>query len=426
MESAIVNKPWSQQKLIAFRFFFTYFLLHTIPFPLSILALSVGVLQHLTELFGFFYEGIANAMLDLDYKRPQPTGSGDTLLNYIQLGVFFTISLLSAGIWSLVDRGRTNYERLLYWLFVVLRYYLAAVLIGYGFAKIFKTQFPFPSEHRLYQSYGDSSPMGLLWTFMGYSTVYNVFIGLSEAIGGALVLFRRTRLIGAMVIIAVMSHVVILNFAYDVPVKLFSTHLLVMSIFLILPDLTRLVNFFILNEAIEPLPVKPIYHNIRSKQLYVALKSVVIATIVAASTMQVLETRRMTKNYYATTREGLSGEFAVESFTLNGKIVLPGQLDTRRWKKIQFKNKEVNIQYMDETAGRWQFNKNADGSKMIIHSNDLWSTGQFKAITKADLLSLEGTLDQDSLRITLRKQKANSFLLVDRGFHWVSEHPFNR
>lgn len=311
MESAIVNKPWSQQKLIAFRFFFAYFLLNTIPFPLSILALSAGVLQYLTELFGFLYEGIANAMLDLDYKRPESSGSGDTLLNYIQLCVFVTISLLSTVIWSLVDRGRTNYERLLYWLLVVLRYYLAAVLIGYGFAKIFKTQFPFPPEYRMYQSYGDSSPMGLLWTFMGYSTAYNIFAGLFEAIGGALVLFRRTRLLGSLVIIAVMSHVVILNFAYDVPVKLISTHLLLMSIFLILPDLKRLVKLFILNEAIEPVPIKPVYHNIRSKQFYVAVKSLTITAIITASTIQVVETRRMMKDYYASTRESLSGEFEV-------------------------------------------------------------------------------------------------------------------
>ena len=307
-----------------------------------------------------------------------------------------------------------------------MRYYLAIMLIGYGFAKVFRTQFPFLSEYRLLQSYGDSSPMGLLWTFMGYSTAYNVFTGLCEVLGGVLVLFRRTQLLGALVSIAVMAHVVILNFTYDVPVKLFSMHLLFMSILLTLPDLNRLLKFFIFNQTAEYVPIRPVYRNIQSKRLYVGLKLVVIVFIIYTSTMQVLESRRMMKDYYASTRETLSGEFEVETFTINGEIVLPGQLDTRRWKEIQFKNKEINIQYMDDTAGPWQFNKNADGSKIIIYSNDLWSTGQFSAYMDTDLLTLEGILNQDSLKITMRKKGETSFLLISRGFHWVSEYPFSR
>jgi hypothetical protein len=39
---------------------------------------------------------------------------------------------------------------------------------------------------RLLKPYGESSPMGLLWTFMGYSTGYNLFTGGAEALGGLL------------------------------------------------------------------------------------------------------------------------------------------------------------------------------------------------------------------------------------------------
>jgi hypothetical protein len=50
---------------------------------------------------------------------------------------------------------------------------------------------------------------------------------------------------GALVSIGVMSPVVALNFCYDVPVKLYSSHLLAMKVFLILPDLRRLLNLFV-------------------------------------------------------------------------------------------------------------------------------------------------------------------------------------
>ena len=93
--------------------------------------------------------------------------------------------------------------------------------------------------------------MGLLWTFMGYSGVYSVFAGLGEVIGGVLLFFRRTRLLGALVVAMVMSHVVVLNFAYDVPVKVFSTHLLLIAVLIMTPDRKRLLNFFILNKVVR-------------------------------------------------------------------------------------------------------------------------------------------------------------------------------
>lgn len=39
------------------------------------------------------------------------------------------------------------------------------------------TQFPTPTADKLMQPYGESSPMGILWTFMGSSTAYTIFAG---------------------------------------------------------------------------------------------------------------------------------------------------------------------------------------------------------------------------------------------------------
>src|SRR5262249_10241374 len=44
----------------------------------------------------------------------------------------------------------------------------------------------------------------------------------------------------------------VLNMTYDVPVKLFSFHLVLLSLFLILPDWPRLRNFFLLNRTVAP------------------------------------------------------------------------------------------------------------------------------------------------------------------------------
>jgi hypothetical protein len=40
----------------------------------------------------------------------------------------------------------------------------------------------------------------------------------------------------------VLANIVALTFCYDVPVKLYSSHLLLMAVFLVAPDLRRLLN----------------------------------------------------------------------------------------------------------------------------------------------------------------------------------------
>ncbi len=125
------------------------------------------------------------------------------------------------------------------WLRLLVRYTLAFTLFGYGFAKIFPLQFPPPRLFRLIQPYGDFSPMGVLWNFMGASVPYQIFSGAAEALGGFLLLFRPTTTLGALVSFAVMANVVALNFCYDVPVKLYSCNLLLMAVFLAAGDAPR-------------------------------------------------------------------------------------------------------------------------------------------------------------------------------------------
>ena len=123
-------------------------------------------------------------------------------------------------------------------------------MIPYGVLKLFPLQFPEPSLSRLLQTYGDSSPMGLMWTFMGASRSYSFFGGAAEVLAGILLVIPRLATLGALVCMAVMSNVLMLNIGYDVPVKLGSIHLLVMAGFVAAPDLRRLVDFFILNRRV--------------------------------------------------------------------------------------------------------------------------------------------------------------------------------
>ena len=92
---------------------------------------------------------------------------------------------------------------------------------------------------------------------MGYSPAYNVFAGGAEALGGLLLLFRRTTTLGAVVAIGVLTNIVMLNFCYDVPVKLFSIHLTLMATALAGLDGRRLLNAFVFNRPTPAADLSP-------------------------------------------------------------------------------------------------------------------------------------------------------------------------
>ncbi len=249
MESTLTYQPnWSTPTLVAFRFIFVYFVIYLVPFPFYWVPYSGIIIEPLHTMSFAITEHFGRFILDSAYMNPPTTtGSGDTMFHYIQLLLVTLLAGVITLIWSIVDRKCSNYEKLVYWFVILLRYYLALTMLTYGFAKVFRTQFPPLTLGDLSKTYGDSSPMKLLWTFMGYSGPYTIFAGLGEVVGGSLLLFKRTRLLGAMTIVVVMSQVVMLNFSYDVSVKLYSSHLLLMAIIIMTPDTTRLLNFFILN-----------------------------------------------------------------------------------------------------------------------------------------------------------------------------------
>src|SRR5262249_52265293 len=140
--------------------------------------------------------------------------------------------------------------------------------------------FPGPGLDRLLQPFGDASPMGLLWTLMGASKLYNVFSGTAEMLGGLLLTLRRTTLLGALVSAAVLVNVVMLNFSYDVPVQLFSLHLLAMSLFLPLPDMRRLADLFLWNRPAPAARIEPLFGRRWLHRGTLGLRTVAIAAYV--------------------------------------------------------------------------------------------------------------------------------------------------
>lgn len=125
-------------------------------------------------------------------------------------------------------------------------------MLPYGIAKLNAQQFPPATSLTLSTPVGELWPSLLAWTFMGYSQTYAVFTGVVELAGALLLLWRRTATLGAAILAAVMANVVMMNFCFDIRVKLYSSHLLIICVVVLLPDAKRLANLFILNRTVEP------------------------------------------------------------------------------------------------------------------------------------------------------------------------------
>jgi hypothetical protein len=309
---------------------------------------------------------------------------------------------------------------------VYVRYYLAYQMLGYGFAKVIKTQFPMPGITRLAQPLGDFTPMGLAWTFMGYSKAYNMFTGLGEVIGGLLILFRRTVLAGTLLLVVVMGNIVALNFCYDIPVKIFSSLLLLMALWVAWPYRTRMYQFFIKNCDVLP---HPFYNVVLKKWQQVTLRVVKFLIIAWAFGYNFYENY----SYYAeygddTPRQEFEGIYDVQYFVRNSDTILPLTTDTTRWRKLHVNGYGgAIIQLMNDSMRRFRVAKDSKEKKWVF-TNSADTNYKFTLhYIKQDSTNylFGGPVGKDNLMVKIRKLPEN-YQLLRRGFHWINEYPYNR
>jgi hypothetical protein len=175
---------------------------------------------------------------------PHPTDSRDTALGWITMLVISVLAFLAAALWSLLDRRQRDQTAVADWMRYLVRLALFFTMLRYGIFKIFPLQMSRPSLAVLNEPLGQSSPMTLLWTLIGLRPSYQIFSGVLESLCAVLLFFRRTALMGTVLGVVVMSNVVLLNFCFDVPVKLGAMLILFAFVVLLWPDFSELTRFF--------------------------------------------------------------------------------------------------------------------------------------------------------------------------------------
>lgn len=425
-----VAPVWSPALRVLFRFVFSYLVLYNFPFPLYYIPYAGRIASPYEALWPALVPWVGTHLFHVDAST-LPNGSGDTTYNYVQVFCFLVIASIVAVVWTILDRKRAHYARLHEGLRIYVGFALGAAMLSYGASKVIQAQFPEPPLDRLLQPMGDASPMGLVWTFMGASAAYNVFAGAAEMIAGLLLTARRTTLLGALVSLGVLTNVVALNFFYDVPVKLYSSHLLAMAIFLIVPDLRRLVDLLVLHRGVEPVAIPPLVRRLWLRRGALVLRTL---SVVAYTAFLLHTTYEDNRTYFQQeSKAPLHGIWNVDEMGIDGQVRPPLVTDRERWRRVIFHSPgTMAIQLMSDSRVRYVLhldNRNDlnEGVMTLGKRDDAkWKTTFSYAQPKSGLLTLEGTLDGRKIRARLHLEKPPQFLLTTRGFHWINERPFNR
>lgn len=367
------------------------------------------------------------------------TASGDTLFGWVVTFSLLLIAAVATLIWSVAARRRTEHAKLFGWFRLFLRVGVGSAFFAYGFAKVIPYQMPILDLPRLVEPFGNFSPMGVLWSSIGASPVYEIAIGCAEVLGGLLVIFPITSLVGAVICLMDATMVFLLNMTYDVNVKLFSFHLLVMSLVLLAPNARPLFDLFILHRNTSLRPEPPVGGSASAGRKLVIAQAVFCVYTLTIDVFSAVDTWKTIGG--GAPRSPLFGIWDVDSMVVGGATKAPLLSDSTRWRRVIFQVPKVaTFQRMDDTFRHYIAAVDSTARSLTVSPVDTTArslTGSTGDTTKPksvltyrridhEHLLIDGTMDARVVHLALTFRDPDSFLQRSRGFRWVSESPFYR
>jgi hypothetical protein len=328
MSAASIQEPasvWKNNEKIAFRVFFIYFLIQALPFD--------G--KFFSDLFSINWSRLYYGdIFNLVHYEPR-FSSGPA--SYADWGIIALIAVAGTAIWTWLDRRRTEYNILYYWLRVILRYRLAIAVIGYGFIKLFPLQSPYPSISNLNTQYGDFTRWKLFSLSLGIVPSYESFLGLVEIISGLLLLFRKTATTGALFIFIFLGNVFMSNLAYGGGEEVYSLYLISIALFLLAFDIQRLISLLILQKPTLPNRFRPVLAE-KWRYIRLALKTVFILFFIVLYGFSTRSGYHHDPYQFPLAKglPGTSGIYNVTEFRINKDSLPYSKTDPVRWQDLVF------------------------------------------------------------------------------------------
>lgn len=281
---------------------------------------------------------------------------------------------------------------------LLLRLPLALAMICSGIFRAIPVQMPPLQGFDLVRRLGEHTQGELLWTFVGASPAFQSLTGLAALLGGVLLLFSRTTLLGAVLCAANLAMAITLSVTYDLPFKLYLSCLLVLSLLLIAPDLRRLVDLLLLDRAVEPVPEPPA-GRLDRLALFVGICAIAVGVALAIPRYRQLHPPE----------PPLYGVWTVEELTVDGEK----SADPRRWRWAVFQDPgALDVELWIGARKRYPLDLDMERKTMRLgRQGDL-------AFAEPDhyVLVLDGRLDGRRVHAKLRR-----IGLQTPWFHWILE-----
>jgi len=409
---------WNALTRIAFRFCFTYFGLYVLATQIvgSLLLIpyfqfrGLGPLWPMREITIWVAAHVFRITTPLTY-----TGDsiGETSFFWVQMFWILAISIVATALWTFVDRERKQYATLHKWFHLFIRLALASQLFEYGMTKVIPNQFRTPPLVTLIQPVGNLSLEGLLWASVGAAPAYEIFLGCAEILGGVLLILPRTAMLGALICLADMTQVFIFNMTYDIGLKQISFHLILLALFLLAADFTRLVSFLFTNRTLKA-----------SAQASRTALGVQIALGIYLIGMQTF----INWSYWhsggdGSPRSALYGIWNVKELSVDGQVRTAALNDyDRQWRRVIFDSPGVvAFQRIDDSIAHYgaSIDIYAKSIAMTKGASRAWKSSFTFQRSGSDQLILDGDMDDHRIHMQLQLADFDTFPLLNSTFRWV-------
>ena len=427
---------WRPLTRVAFRFCLVYTVLFfltemRIAYPLlGVFAadLPPAVLSWQYHAVGPIVDWVAANLVHAPAPLLEPVQSGDQAFFWVLTLTWSLVALLITLVWSVLDRHRPGYPTAFGWWRVVVRMCLAAQLFSFGFAKVFPLQMSLPLT-RLVEPFGDFSPMNVLWSQVGSSPLYEVLLGCAEVTAGLLLVIPRTALLGALLAAVELTQVLVLNIAYEVPLKIFTLHLLGLALLLVAPDAVRLARVLFSDRGVGPVTRPAAWLTARGA--HVALVAQLLVGLWLAGSQVHREWTLWNAIGVPGPKPPLYGIWDVTEFSMDGQVRPPLTTDTQRWRRLivdtthSYQLQPVSSQRMDGSIVDHDavFDPPNRTLTLADATDPAWSAQLVFDQTTPDALKLDGTLDGHTVQITLTKVDVGAFAVTGGGVRWVQDAP---
>ena len=414
-----MSTDWTPLRRVVFRFGVVYLTLFCLVTQISgslipnpwVPYRDLGRLWPVREITNW----VGRTIFGIDVPLDSVSG-GETLFFWIQWSWIIAVAVIATALWTLAARRR-EYGSSLPWGRLAVRLLLAASMIEYGMTKVIPTQFPAPPLTALVTPVGDMTLSAMLWTTIGSAPAYQIATGCVEVLAGVLLLASRTAPLGAVLALVSLAQVLLLNLAFDIGVKLVTTHLIAMAVILLIPVVRPLATVLLRTPAAPEIATATLP------------RVATVGALVIGAWLLGMQAWINWSFWHAAgggrEKSALYGIWNVARLSVDGQTQAELNDYDRRWRRVIFDAPgEVVFQRTDDSLARYGASiERGSGTLVLLKGNSLTWTSRFIVDRPAaDRLTLDGEMDGHRIQAELRRVDPSAFPLLNSTFRWIRPH----